>query len=174
MKLVIFQGNPGLIYARTRHNLAWMVADALAKGAGAKWKKDKKHGAEVARLGQVVFAKPQKFYNLSGEVTQRLMKFYQLSPSDLLVVTDDLNLEFGAVRYRENGSAGGNNGLKSVIAHLGTEDFARVRLGTKNELREKMDDVKFVLGKFSRLERGEIPKIAAQVEARLASLGFLS
>lgn len=162
MKLIVFLGNPGLKYRRTRHNVGFAVGDVVAKAWGARWKNDKKFAAEMARAGQVLLAKPQLFYNLTGDSVARTMQFYKIAPSDLLVVCDDLNLDFGKIRYRERGSDGGNNGLKSIIAHIGS-DFARVRIGTNNAARTAMDDADFVLSKFSREETKQLPEILAGV-----------
>ena len=96
------------------------------------------------------------------------MKFYKIANSDVLVVCDDFNLEFGVARYRSSGSAGGNNGLKSVISELGTDDFARIRVGTgNNELRGEMGDVDFVLSKFTSEEKKILPKILREVADKI-------
>jgi PTH1 family peptidyl-tRNA hydrolase len=164
MKLIVFLGNPGLKYRRTRHNLGFMVGDRVAADLGVKWKFDKKFAADVARQGDLILAKPQLFYNQSGPVVQKLMKFYKIANADLVVVCDDLNLDFGVVRQREQGSDGGNNGLKSIIDHLGP-DFARIRIGTNNNLRAQLGDTDFVLAKFSREEAKALPEIISQVAA---------
>jgi PTH1 family peptidyl-tRNA hydrolase len=167
MKLIIFQGNPGLKYRKTRHNIGFMVGDFYAKQRGIKWKMEKKFGAEIAevesssenRVVRILLAKPQLFYNRSGEAVRKIVDFYKIKPADILVVCDDFNLNFGQIRYREQGSDGGNNGLKSIIANLGTDQFARVRIGTGNDLRARIDDADFVLAKFNRDEAAELPKL---------------
>ncbi|MDR3125678.1 MAG: aminoacyl-tRNA hydrolase [Candidatus Nomurabacteria bacterium] len=165
MKLIVFLGNPGLKYRRTRHNLGFMAADFYARKLAARWRNLDKFGAAIAeatvRNQTVRLLKPQKFYNLTGEVVQNLVKFYKLSPKDLLVVCDDLNLGFGVMRYRERGSDGGNNGLKSIIASLRTEDFARLRIGTGNALKAQIGDTDFVLSRFRRDEQAQLPEILA-------------
>ena len=93
------------------------------------------------------------------------MDFYKLQPQDFLTVCDDFNLPFGQIRFRERGSAGGNNGLKSVIAHFGTDDFPRLRLGSGNDnLRQRIGDVDFVLSKFTDAERGKLPEILREID----------
>ena len=165
MKLIVFLGTPGLRYRKTRHNVGFMIGDYYAKASGLKWQYSIKFDAEIAETiaakEKILLAKPQKFYNLSGEVVQNLIKFYKIKPPEILVVCDDLNLEFGKIRVRARGSAGGNNGLKSIIAHLG-EDFARLRVGTDHELRQQIGDTDFVLSKLSREETKNFPEIAAR------------
>jgi PTH1 family peptidyl-tRNA hydrolase len=170
MKLIVFLGNPGLKYRRTRHNLGFVVGDYWARERGLKWRNLAKFQAAVAELtegGQkILLAKPQKFYNQSGEVVQKLMKFYKLKPADLLVVCDDLNLDFGVIRQRQSGSDGGNNGLKSIIDHIGP-DFARIRIGTNNPQRVQIGDVDFVLSKFTREESKNLVGVIERVVSLL-------
>lgn len=166
MKIAVFQGNPGKEYAKTRHNTGFLAADFLVKKWGLKWKTDSKFKAEKAEMPaeKVLLVKPQGFYNLTGEIVNKLVQFYKLDANqDLLVVCDDLNLPFGTVRTRQNGSDGGNNGLKSIIAVVG-KDFKRVRIGTYNNSRDKLGDVDFVLSKFSKEEQDKLPEIWQKVE----------
>ena len=110
------------------------------------------------------YIKPQTFYNDQGMSIRSLCDFYKLSAQDILVICDDFNLPFGQIRFRERGSAGGNNGLKSTIQHLGTEDFPRLRLGTGNDnLRQRIGDIDFVLSKFTDKERGQLPQILTEI-----------
>jgi PTH1 family peptidyl-tRNA hydrolase len=173
MKLIVFLGNPGLRYRRTRHNLGFMVGDFWARERGLGWRNLAKFQALTAELtegGQkILLVKPQLFYNQSGEVVQKLMKFYKLRPADLLVVCDDLNLDFGVVRRRERGSDGGNNGLRSIIDHIGP-DFARIRIGTNNPQRAQIGDTDFVLSKFSREEAQALPEVIGRVVQSLRGL----
>jgi PTH1 family peptidyl-tRNA hydrolase len=167
VKLIVFLGNPGLKYRKTRHNIGFMVGDFYARDRSAKWRNLPKFGAEIAEFTEgsekILLVKPQKFYNLTGEVVRNLVKFYKVKLSDILVVCDDLNLDFGVIRYRQAGSDGGNNGLKSIIAALGSEDFARLRIGTDNPLRAQVGDTDFVLSKLSRDEQKQLPEIIDQV-----------
>jgi PTH1 family peptidyl-tRNA hydrolase len=162
VKLIIFLGNPGLRYRKTRHNVGFMIGDVYAKKLGLKWKKEVKFGAEIARDGDILLAKPQLFYNLTGDSVAKIMNFYKIARSNLLVVCDDINLNFGKIRFRADGSDGGNNGLKSIIQHLG-QDFARIRVGTDNGLRTVIGNTDFVLSRLSRTEQSELDKISANV-----------
>ena len=169
MKLIVFLGNPGLKYRKTRHNVGFMVGDYLADKWGAKWKHDKKLSAEIARHDDILLAKPQLFYNLTGQSVAKIMQFYKIGPENLLVVCDDLNLPFGTHRLREKGSDGGNNGLKSISATLG-DGYARLRIGTDNDLRAQIGDSDFVLSKFSKEERDKLPEIMAESVEKIVAL----
>jgi len=132
MKLIVGLGNPGPRYAETRHNAGWQVAERLAARLGAgPWKE--KLGAAVTDAPwcgeKVVLARPLGFMNLSGLPVRQLMDFWKLEAERLLVIVDDLALEAGRIRLRADGSAGGHNGLASIIEHLGHERFARLRIG---------------------------------------------
>ena len=142
------------------------MGDFYAKDHGLKWKIEKKFGALMTRDGDVLFAKPQLFYNLTGQSVASIMKFYKISNKDLLIICDDLNMEFGKIRFRGQGSDGGNNGLKSIISHIGS-DFARLRIGTSNELKGKMPDADFVLSRFSKDEQSQLPTIHKNVTAQI-------
>lgn len=167
MKLIVFLGNPGLKYRKTRHNIGFMFGDYLAKELKAKWKYDKKFVAEIARDGDVVLAKPQLFYNLTGDSVVKIMKFFKINKEELLVVCDDFNLDFGKLRFREKGSDGGNNGLKSIASHIGNE-FARLRIGTNNDKRKIIGDTDFVLSKFNRKEQAKLNELFAEAQEHIA------
>lgn len=151
MKLIIGLGNPGREYENTRHNCGFMAIDRLADQLNitvnnAKFKglyvKTKVNGEDVVLL------KPQTYMNLSGESVGEVMRFFKISKEDILVVYDDLDLPVGKLRLRVNGSAGGHNGIKSMIAHVGGQDFKRIRVGIdKNPLIPVVD---YVLGKFTK------------------------
>lgn len=171
MKLVVGLGNPGSRYNFTRHNFGFLALDFYFKVRKLEWKDKPKFGALWGREGDTIFIKPQDYYNESGRAVQEFMRFYKISLDDILVVCDDFNLEFGKLRYREQGSAGGNNGLKSVMATLGTTEFKRLRVGTGNdELRGKMGDVDFVLSKFTPEEKEELPGILGEVVERIEEI----
>lgn len=168
MKLIVGLGNPGARYNFTRHNFGFLALDFYFKVRRIEWKDKPKFGAMWGREGNTIFIKPQDYYNESGRVVQEFMRFYKISLDDVLVVCDDFNLEFGKIRYRAQGSAGGNNGLKSIISTLGTEEFARLRVGTGNdELRRKMGDMDFVLSKFTPEEKEKLPGILGEVVGRI-------
>lgn len=174
MKLFFAQGNPGRQYARTRHNTGFIALDALAEAIGGAWSTQTKFRADIAEISvageKVLLVKPLSFYNETGQVARALVDFYKLNPAeDVLVIHDELALPFGTVRVRQKGSDAGNNGIKSLNAHLG-ENYARIRIGIWNERRDIMDDADFVLSAFSEEEAKQLnqlvdTKITALVQA---------
>jgi PTH1 family peptidyl-tRNA hydrolase len=155
MKLIAALGNPGRKYEGTRHNLGFVVADALAARHRLEWEAAPRGiDALTARwrgAGAVV-AKPLTFMNLSGQAVRDLLQFSKIDAADLLVIVDDVNLEVGRLRARAAGSAGGHNGLKSVIEALGSEEFPRLRIGVgRGDARRDLAD--HVLAKFDPAER---------------------
>jgi len=173
MKLIFAQGNPGPEYTHSRHNVGFLIIDTLAEELDAKWNNQPKFHAMIAKTviegEKVLLVKPTSFYNETGTSARKLIDFYKLDPTnDLLVIHDDLALPFGTIRVRQQGSDAGNRGVKSINTHL-DENYTRIRIGICNELREKMDDSSFVLGKFSAselelLEENVIPKAIELVE----------
>lgn len=155
MYIIAGLGNPGREYDNTRHNTGFRVLDALA----SKYSIDvseKKHKALVGKGvidGQkVILIKPQTFMNLSGESLREVADYYKIDPeTDLIVIYDDITLDVGSIRVRKKGSAGGHNGIKSIIAQLGTENFQRIRVGI-GEKPPKMDLADWVLGHFPKEE----------------------
>jgi PTH1 family peptidyl-tRNA hydrolase len=158
VKLVVALGNPGDAYARTRHNVGWLVADHLARHLGASFTSEK-FGAELAeaRAGdeRVWIMKPQTFMNHSGEAVGPALKFWKLELGDLVVVHDDMELEPYRVQLKIGGGHGGHNGLKSVNAHLGSPGYARVRVGVGRPAA-RQDPADYVLGRFPRAEDGAL------------------
>lgn len=128
-RLVAGLGNPGSTYAGTRHNAGFLVLDELARRAEIRFQKDAKWNAEIAAGAGRFLMKPLTYMNLSGEVVGGFARYHRMEPSGILVVLDDAALPLGALRLRRSGSAGGQNGLRSVIAHLGTEEIPRLRFG---------------------------------------------
>lgn len=166
MKLIFAQGNPGLQYSKTRHNIGFMVLDSIAESQGANWKVETKYRALTAQVNiegeKALLVKPQTFYNETGLSARGLVDFYKLNPaSDVLVIHDDLALPFGTVRVRGSGSDAGNNGIKSLNAHLGPS-YARLRVGIWNELCDQIDNSAFVLAGFSSAEAKKLPELIAQ------------
>ena len=163
--LVVGLGNPGPQYAKTRHNVGFMVADLLADRIGAAFKVHKRSGADVVtgRLAHrpVVLAKPRTFMNESGRQVGPLAKFYSVSPADVVVIHDDLDLDFGLIRLKTGGGEGGHNGLRSVANALGTKDFQRVRIGIGRPPGRK-DPAAFVLEPFTAAERADVPALCEQ------------
>ena len=167
MKLLFAQGNPGRQYARTRHNTGFIALDALAEAqggvSGGQWRTQDKFRADIAEISvegeKVLLVKPLSFYNETGQVARALVDFYKLNPAeDVLVIHDELALPFGTIRVRQKGSDAGNNGIKSLNAHLG-QDYARIRIGIWNDRRDLMDDADFVLSAFSAEEAKQLNEL---------------
>lgn len=175
MKLIVGLGNPGPEYRDTRHNVGFMVADALV----ARWrvadqwreKFDTLQVRTVVAGEPVLLAKPLTFMNLSGRAVAALAGFYKIAPADVFIVTDDVALPLGRLRARREGGAGGHNGLKSVIAHLATQAFPRMRVGVgRGDDRRDLGD--YVLGRFEPAERDTVS--AAVLRAADATEMFVS
>lgn len=172
VKLIVGLGNPGKEYEGTRHNVGWETIDALGK-RNHIYVKSRRNRAMVGEghiAGRkVVLVKPLTFMNLSGEAVAGLARRYRIPPEGIIVITDDVNLDLGRLRIRPKGSAGGHNGLKSIIHSIGTDEFARVRIGVGSA---KADMVKHVLSRFNRAERAiikdAIDEAAEAVEAIMA------
>jgi len=159
MKLIVGLGNPGREYEMTRHNLGFMLIDRLfTLGGGRRFRSESSAKvAEVTLAGQrVLLAKPQTYMNLSGDAVRPLLDRYcEGQPANLLVASDDVALPFGMIRVRARGSAGGQKGLKSIIERVGTQEFARVRLGVKPD--HPLDDLsKFVLAPIRNRDREQL------------------
>jgi len=168
LKLIVGLGNPGLEYVWSRHNLGFMVVDALADQAGMMWKKSRIYHGWVAR-GQMAdqpcrLLKPATFMNRSGQAVAALRGHLGLDLSDLLIVCDDFNLIFGQLRIRPTGSDGGHNGLESVIHHLKSKDFARLRIGI-GAPAQNQDVAEYVLSEFRRNEKKELGFICDEAVA---------
>lgn len=149
MRLVVGLGNPGPEYLRTRHNVGFQIADELARRWGLKFARGKGR-ALVATSPTIVLAKPQTFMNESGRSVAVLTQFYKVEPADLLVVCDDIDLPLGRLRLRQQGSHGGHNGVRSVIQHLRTSEFPRLKVGVGRPLRGDAAD--HVLSAFRKHE----------------------
>lgn len=170
IKLVIGLGNPGATYKQTRHNVGFLVVEHLVQSASLKWKRKFGTQSRVATWDvetgvRVVLAKPQTFMNRSGLAVAALMKKYGVNTDELLVVFDDLDLACGKIRIRQQGGAGGHNGLQSIIDVLGTKSFSRLRLGV-GPRPDGSAQIDYVLGPFSEDQKIEVDKaIGESVEA---------
>ena len=175
LHLIVGLGNPGAEYAKTRHNAGFMLVELLAKRWRAEWSTAKKFQSRVAKAerdeGRVVLCEPQTFMNASGEAVGALVKFYQLPLKHLVVAMDDADLPLGEIRLRPGGSSGGHHGLESIEQHLGSREYARLRIGIgrKDGAREITGHV---LGKLGASEMAVMGKVLAraadQVECWLA------
>jgi peptidyl-tRNA hydrolase, PTH1 family len=178
LKLIVGLGNPGSDYSDTRHNVGFLIVDELARRhqvalrSQAKWKA---RTAKVGGIGDgVLLAAPTTFMNLSGWAVREIAGFHKLEPADLLVVVDDADLPLGKLRLRPGGSAGGHNGLKSIIQELGTDAFPRLRIGVGRQEGELRNHV---LGRFSGDEKPQIEaavKRAADAAELFAREGILA
>ena len=177
IRLVVGLGNPGREYAETRHNVGWRVVDKLAADAGATWQRAAKFDAEIAEARvagrKIVLAKPQTFMNLSGRACVALLHWHKFAPEQMLVVTDDADLDVGRLRLRLKGSSGGHNGLKSIGELVGTEQFPRVRVGIGRPVRRSEGApenalVDFVLSRFRKEEQAAVDEAVARATAAVA------
>lgn len=167
MKIIFAQGNPGTKYKGTRHNIGHDYLDTLAQQWGISFVDKPKFQAQIAettRRGEkVMLVKPTTYYNETGLSARALIDFYKLDPAkDFVVIHDELMLPFGTIRTREKGRDAGNNGIKSLNAHIGTT-HNRIRVGVYHETRNQIHDADFVLGKFSAQEQSELPKVFAAI-----------
>jgi len=179
VKLIVGLGNPGREYRETRHNVGFMVVDEIARRYALSWAQApsqvpdafiaKRYGTEP-----VLLAKPLTYMNLSGEAVAALMRYFDVPPADVLIVVDEADLPFGRLRARARGSAGGHNGLKSIIERIGTTEFSRLRLGVGRGDERKLAD--HVLSIFERSERAELELFitrAADAAEMFAAEGIL-
>ncbi|MEI6351421.1 MAG: aminoacyl-tRNA hydrolase [Verrucomicrobiota bacterium] len=165
-RLLVGLGNPGREYERTRHNVGFMVLDRIAARTGADWRLVKDWQAQVAGHEGVQFCKPVSYMNLSGKPAGAVARFYKVEPAEMLVVYDDLALPLGKLRFRPNGSAGGHNGMQSIIDHLGSQAIPRLRIGIGSASGGM---VNHVLGRFSA---DELPVLEETLDRAVDAIGF--
>ena len=173
LRLVVGLGNPGTKYAGTRHNVGFMALERLAAAASVSFRSQAKLHGLMAELGlgeqRLRLLMPQTYMNESGRSIRSALDWFGLQPAQLLVVVDDMDLPLGKLRLRASGSAGGHNGLRSTISHLGTQDFPRLRIGIGapglNPVERKQRTVGHVLGRFEPAEQPLLESVLAEVEA---------
>lgn len=177
IRLVVGLGNPGREYAGTRHNVGYRVVEKLASDGGARWQRSEKFEAEIAEAHlagrKIVLAKPVTFMNLSGRACAALLHWHKFAPEQMLVVTDDADLDVGRLRLRLKGSSGGHNGLKSITQMAGSEQFPRLRVGIGRPVRrsEGAPDnalVDFVLSRFRKEELAAVDETVARAAEAVA------
>ena len=164
MKLIVGLGNPGKKYDNTRHNIGFMCVDAWSKQNHTTFSLNKKFEAEMAELNvnnKVIVIKPQTYMNLCGSSVSKVKNYYNIDLDDLIVVQDDLDLEFGKIRLKFNSSSGGQNGIKDIINHLHSQEFLRIKVGIKNKFKHNAAD--FVLANFNKEEQQQLEQIIVQV-----------
>ncbi len=159
MKLIVGLGNPGKEYEKTRHNVGYEILNKYLDKKGFSLNKNKFNGRytkETINDEEVIFLEPETFMNSSGECVKKIMDFYKINVEDILVIQDDLDLEIGKIKLKENSSSGGHNGIKNIELNLGTNSFKRLKVGISNN---KLIDTKdYVLGKFNKEEREILDK----------------
>lgn len=169
IKLIVALGNPEEKYALTRHNIAWQLLPYLSFFQNLNWKEKfkGKYASHSIQSHKLLFLAPQTYMNKSGESVQLFMTFFKFTTEDILVIHDDIELEFGVVGFKTGGGMAGHNGLRSIASSLGASDFNRFRLGISRPVHGKVDS--YVLGKFSEDEQVVLPtylKKAAQLLER--------
>jgi PTH1 family peptidyl-tRNA hydrolase len=179
MKLIVGLGNPGGKYAKTRHNLGWMVLDALVDGQ--KWQENKPGGAGSDFAGKATFlycqgqikgqevelVKPTTFMNNSGSAVAYIVRKHNLGLSDIIVIHDDKDLNFGKIKIATDSSSAGHKGVQSIIDTLGSQKFLRIRIGIKNDLLAKMETDQFVLIRFNAEETVALPGVIIRAIAEI-------
>ena len=158
MKMIVGLGNPGNEYAGTRHNVGWMLVDALAEHLGInEWRSREKGMVAEGRIGseKILLVKPLTYMNNSGECVGPLMRWYKLEPEDIMAAHDDMDIPMGTIRIRKKGSAGGHNGIKSLLSHIGSENFGRLRIGIGRP-QTGWSVINHVLAKFNDQEQEKI------------------
>ena len=172
MKLIVFPGNPGRQYEKTRHNLPWMVLENHAKRNNLIWKKKFNALWCKSHEGKAILLKPETFVNNTGQSVQPAAAFFKIPPDDIMVLHDEIELPFGKILLKHGGGAGGHNGLRSIIHSLGTNSFPRMRLGVSRPSRG--DVASYVLGRFSPEEEAELPDFINNAEETLSEWLFKS
>ena len=179
MYLIVGLGNPGKTYEKTRHNVGFIILDnlyeKLAEYGISKWELSKKFNAEICGATinnqKIILAKPMTFMNESGIAVQLLSHFYKLTPQDLIVIHDDKDLPLGEIKIQTDRGDAGHNGIKSIIEHLGTKNFQRIRVGIASDNPKKMSDTaKFVLDKFAFSERKKVSEVIEQATEEIIKI----
>lgn len=169
--LIIGLGNIGTKYENTRHNVGFQCLDFIYENwKGTKWNEEKKFDAFIGQTTtegeKIILAKPTTFMNLSGKTVKKLSDYFKIKPEEIIIIYDDLDLPFGNIRIRKKGGPGTHNGMKSIIEHLKTENFPRIRIGIENR-EKKTEATDYVLGQWSKKEQKELKKIFEEVQKAL-------
>ena len=171
MKIIVGLGNPGAQYENTPHSVGFEAVDAIAALIGTAWEEKRQYKCLMARGAfagcPVMLVKPQTFMNLSGESVAPVVKYHNATPTDLLVIQDDIDLPVGRMRIRKGGSCGGHNGIRNIIERLGTPDFTRLKRGVG---KDKSDVIGHVLGKFDPQTRKTMDLVVAEAVKAAAAI----
>lgn len=162
MKLIAGLGNIGDKYCFTRHNAGFMVLDKLALDNNISFREENKLKCFLAKSGDIIYIKPTTFMNLSGEAVRAVMDYYKINVKDILIVYDDIALDLGRIRFRANGSDGGHNGIKSIIKHVGTKEFDRLKIGIGPQ--PNIPSENFVLQNFPKEQLEELKEILKRAD----------
>ncbi len=174
MILIVGLGNPGLKFKNTRHNIGFEILDQIRKnGDFSVWENKKRLKTKLC-IGEygdkkLILAKPQTFMNNSGEAVKPLTAFYKISPDELWIVHDDIDLEFGKIRIKNESGSGGHKGIESIISLLGNKNFKQLKIGILNKAKSKIDTKKFVLQKFTKEESKQLKNIKEEAIISLFS-----
>jgi len=173
--VIIGLGNPGIKYRLTRHNIGFMAIDEFSNGLNLEFKQVKSYNSMIARGkyndDRILLAKPQTYMNLSGIAVKKIMSYYKIPTNHLLIVYDDINLEFEQIRIRKKGSSGGHNGMKSIIECLGSENIPRIRIGIGNRCTERnIQYSDYVLSKFTEREHKDIKNLMTRTSSAINSV----
>lgn len=172
MYIIVGLGNPGRKYKETRHNLGFMCIDYISQSYNITVDKPKFHaliGEGIIEGEKVILVKPQTYMNLSGESVREIKEWYKIEPQNIIIIYDDINLNLGKIRIRQKGSAGGHNGLKSIIFHLNSDEFPRIRVGIKSQEND-LELVDFVL---SKIPKGEQETIFECIKTVSKAVGYI-
>lgn len=164
MKLIVGLGNPGKEYESTRHNIGYIFINSYAAKKNLEFSKEKFNGLYTEFIfnnEKIILLKPLSFMNLSGEVVEKFVNYFKIDINDILIINDDLDMEFGKVRLRKSGSSGGHNGLKNISLHLNTENFKRLKIGISNN--KNIDTKDYVLGKLKKEEKETIESLKDKI-----------
>lgn len=170
MKIIVGLGNPGKEYDITRHNVGFMFLEYLEKKYDFKIEKnmfESKIADIIFDKQRIIFVKPQTFMNLSGNAVSKLKNWYKVDQSDILVVFDDIDIPFGDIKYKLNGSGGTHNGMKNIVQMLNSKEFPRLKIGIGGLRKESQDLASFVLSKFSNNELNKLEDIFAVAEEKI-------
>lgn len=165
MKLIVGLGNPGKEYENTRHNIGFSYIDRIAKANNFPEFREKFEGAVSEKIidgEKIILLKPMTYMNLSGNSVGQIVKFYKIEMEDIAIIYDDMDMPLSQLRLKSNGSAGGHNGIKSIISHIG-ENFLRVKCGI-GRAKNKEDNINFVLGKFNENEKILVDELGERIE----------
>ena len=167
-KIIIGLGNPGKRYQNTRHNLGWFVLDKFVEQnhIDCTWKEEKKHKAEVADIRfedqRILLVKPSTFMNDSGITVRSITDYYDIDIDSLLIIHDDLDIDLGKIKISKTGSSGGHNGIKSIINHMSSKEFLRIKIGINSSKRGRIPTEKFVLQPFGFWEKRKAKDVIEQ------------